>query len=248
MWSFIEVDILIKMLTRLADRFQFLWTFSEILESVCVLPQLLLLRQTTVPTVIDSFYLVTLGSYRAFYILNWIVRRVSGEHPHTTQVVFGTIQTALYLDFAWVYWTRQRVKLRNGALVDSDDFRRGWLVSRLLGKVDAEPEDDSTRAEGGLADPVAPRRVGSKGGWGARGISISADEDVPGGQQDHPSSKTKSRPAHTDAATRPEEVEGMLDGNDGDSDIDDALPSSDTSKAVPKGVGNGSEWSHEDDR
>jgi hypothetical protein len=33
---------------------------------VCVLPQLLLLRQTTVPTVIDSYYLLALGSYRAF--------------------------------------------------------------------------------------------------------------------------------------------------------------------------------------
>jgi hypothetical protein len=42
---------------------------------VCVLPQLLLLRQTTVPTVIDSYYLLALGSYRGFYILNWIHRR-----------------------------------------------------------------------------------------------------------------------------------------------------------------------------
>lgn len=41
-----------------------MWVFSEILESICVVPQLLLMRQTTVPTVIDSFYLATLGTYR----------------------------------------------------------------------------------------------------------------------------------------------------------------------------------------
>ena len=201
------------------------------------------------PTVIDSFYLVTLGSYRAFYILNWIVRRAAGDHPHTTQVVFGTIQTAFYLDFAWVYWTRQRVKLRNGALVDSEDFRRGWLVSRLLRKVHTEPEGEIARAEDGLGDAAAPRRVGSKGGWGARGISVSADEDVPRSQQDRSGSKTRNRPIHTDAATRPEETTGMLDGNEGDdSDIDDTLPSKITSKAAANDVGNGSEWRHQDDR
>ena len=47
--------------------FEMLWTFSIILESVCVFPQLLLLRQTNVPTVLDSGYILTLGSYRAFY-------------------------------------------------------------------------------------------------------------------------------------------------------------------------------------
>ena len=132
--------------------------------------------------------------------------------------------------------------------MDSDDFRRGWLVSRLLGKVNAEPEDDGARAEEGSEDVATPRRVGSKGGWGAHGISVSADEEVPRVQQDHSSSKIKNRPAYTDTATRPEEVAGMLDENDEDSDADDALPSRNASKTPPKDIGNGSEWMHEDDR
>src|SRR3954452_19220917 len=104
-----------------------LYTFSIILESVCILPQLLLLRQTSVPTVIDSFYLLALGSYRAFYILNWIERKVDEVYwrPDPVSITFGIVQTALYLDFAWVYWTRQRVKLRYGGIVDSDDISRG---------------------------------------------------------------------------------------------------------------------------
>jgi len=44
------------------------------------------------------------------------------------------VQTALYLDFAWVYWTRQRVKLRGGSIVDEADLGKGWLVRRFVGR------------------------------------------------------------------------------------------------------------------
>jgi len=83
---------------------QWLWDFSVILESVCVLPQLLLLRQTTVPTVINSFYLLALGTYRFLYVLNWIYRGVdpSSRPPNAVSVIFGVIQTALFIDFFWV--------------------------------------------------------------------------------------------------------------------------------------------------
>lgn len=158
-----------------------LWTFSIILESVCVIPQLLLLRQTTVPTVIDSFYLLTLGSYRAFYILNWIVRLASPEHHFEWRaVLFGVVQTAFYVDFAWVYWTRQRVKLRNGGVVDSDDLSRGFLVSRVLGQGDASMDDgESGPLDGVRSNGNAAAAAAKKGGnWGPRGISVSADEDV----------------------------------------------------------------------
>ncbi|KAL8640274.1 MAG: hypothetical protein Q9228_002788 [Teloschistes exilis] len=154
-----------------------MWTFSEILESVCVLPQLLLLRQTSVPTVIDSFYLVTLGSYRAFYILNWIVRYFGKEHyfePIAT--IFGIIQTAFYVDFAWVYWTRQRVKLRNGGVVDSDDLSRGLLVNRLVGQAETDEEVVVTTT---LQSPAQNPPTSLESKWGSRGISVSADEPLP---------------------------------------------------------------------
>lgn len=157
---------------------EILWTFSEILESVCIVPQLLLLRQTTVPTVIDSGYILTLGSYRAFYILNWIVRWGSkGPNPDWRSVICGIVQTAFYVDFAWVYWTRQRVKLRNGGVVDSDDLSRGFLVSRILGRVGANSEDEEAIA-GAVTNGSTRPKPGGGGKWGARGISVSADDDV----------------------------------------------------------------------
>lgn len=157
--------------------FKMFWVFSEILESVCVVPQLVLLRQTTVPTVLDSFYLVTLGFYRFLYVLNWIVRAAKEEeYRDPTSWVWGTIQTALIIDFAWVYWTRQRVKLRSGGVVDSEDFSRGWLVGRLAGRKSADFDEDE--------EQVATRNARADGQrknhWGRRGISVSADEDIEG--------------------------------------------------------------------
>ncbi|RMJ24706.1 Protein-ER retention receptor [Aspergillus sp. HF37] len=157
------------------------WGFSIVLESVCVLPQLLLLRQTTVPTVIDSYYLLTLGSYRAFYILNWLVRGFGEEKfwdPFAD--VFGIIQTAFYIDFAWVYYSRQRVKLRRGGVVDSEDFSRSWLVNKVLnfrGRRSAGDEEHRPLHDEEAGEEAEHGREGTNR-WGARGISVSADDTL----------------------------------------------------------------------
>ncbi|KAK3329595.1 ER lumen protein retaining receptor-domain-containing protein [Apodospora peruviana] len=176
---------------------EWLWVFSQILESVCVLPQLLLLRQTTVPTVITSFYIVFLGSYRALYVVNWFLRELdtNDRKPNPISIVFGLVQTAFYVDFAWVYWTRQRVKLRNGGVVDADDLRRGWLLNRIFGNkhIATHLEDhDDDRIDDEESAPALGREAsggrnggfgGGRGGparakWGSRGISVSADDGV----------------------------------------------------------------------
>lgn len=164
------------------------WTFSIVLESICVLPQLLLLRQTSVPTVITSFYLVFLGSYRALYILNWLMQAFDKvQRPdYWTGVVFGIIQTALYIDFAWVYWSRQRVKLRGGGIVDSDDLRNSYIVGSFIGRRNnrnsSEEDEDITEEDAALASQengvVRPSAPHSSRSWGARGISVSADDTL----------------------------------------------------------------------
>lgn len=160
-----------------------IWTFSIELESVCVLPQLQLLRQTSVPTVLDSYYLVTLGSYRFFYILNWIYRGVRERYFEPVAFIFGVIQTLLYIDFAWVYYSRQRVKLRGGGVVDSDDLSKSFLVRRFLGgrrshgsDEDIAEEDEAfVSQENGTIRPSAQRGASN---WGARGLSVSADSTL----------------------------------------------------------------------
>ena len=207
--------LLAPIATAIAQRkdfsfFEMLWTFSIILESVCVIPQLLLLRQTTVPTVIDSFYLLTLGSYRAFYILNWIVRLASSEHHFEWRaVLFGIIQTAFYVDFAWVYWTRQRVKLRNGGIVDSDDLSRGFLVSRVLGRGEPNVDDEERGSVDGVSSNGSTG-VPTKGGkWGPRGISVSADEDM----------MDQAGQTEGDSRTKDDGLAGLVEEDDSEDEI-----------------------------
>ncbi|KAI0473949.1 ER lumen protein retaining receptor-domain-containing protein [Xylariaceae sp. FL0804] len=231
--------------------FTWVWDFSQILESVCVLPQLLLLRQTAVPTVIDSFYLLTLGSYRALYCLNWVWREFdpNDRKPNAVSVVFGLVQTALYLDFFWVYYSRQRVKLRAGGVVDQDDIRRGWLLRRVFGnKRFAAADADGVDGDEESAPALGGRRNGDaaashqqqqrRSKWGARGISISADDpaleqDLGNGRVDEFSDAA----VDPDAKMRdPDELARALDGDDDDDD-DDGLP-----PAASSAMGGGNEW------
>lgn len=132
------------------------------------------------PTVIDSYYLVTLGGYRALYILNWIVRGATEHFFDPISVIFGVVQTALYVDFAWVYYSRQRVKLRGGGVIDADDLSKSFLVRRIIGRGSrADHEDDGDgdeEAQPGQQNDSAGR---SARNWGIRGISVSADETLP---------------------------------------------------------------------
>lgn len=198
---------------------QLLWVFSEILESVCVVPQLLLLRQTTVPTVIDSYYLVTLGAYRFLYVLNWIVRGATETgYRDPTSWVWGTVQTALMIDFAWVYYTRQRVKLRQGGVVDSEDLGRGWLVGRLAG-MGRKSADNFDYDEESAPQP----RNAQPNKWGRRGISVSADEGV------------LDAPKRKGGVDRDSESQPLADPaafEDDESD-DDAPPAAASSSAAP---------------
>lgn len=87
---------------------EILWAFSIWLESVAILPQLFMLQRTGQADTITTHYLFALGSYRALYILNWIYRYLnpSDEFWDPIAIVAGTVQTILYSDFFWIYYTK----------------------------------------------------------------------------------------------------------------------------------------------
>lgn len=214
-----------------------MWSFSEILESVCVLPQLLLLRQTTVPTVIDSFYLLALGSYRAFYCINWFIREldVNDRAPDAIAVIFGIIQTAFYIDFAWVYYTRQRVKLRGGGVVDADDLNRGWFLHRIFGKNAHAADDEESNVAG---------NGGGRARWGSRGISVSADEGVLDTGRHDDDDEGLHGAVDPDAKMRdPDDLAKAMDDDDDEEDTPlRAGQSSSRSNNTPPGIRSGDEW------
>lgn len=177
---------------------------------------------------IDSYYLICLGSYRAFYILNWIERLADKDERHfdPISVMFGIIQTGLYIDFAYVYYTRQRVKLRAGGVVDSEDLARGWLVGRFTKHHDLDEEEEPALGRADEQSNSNARDGNNK--WGRRGISVSADEGV----HDMHSNGEESRKPLAD----PDAFEDDLTDDEG------APPASSSA-----GVGNGSEWLDDDE-
>ncbi|KAH7347221.1 ER lumen protein retaining receptor 1 [Plectosphaerella cucumerina] len=87
---------------------EILWAFSIWLESVAILPQLFMLQRTGEAETITTHYLFALGIYRALYIPNWIWRYWS-EPSHKVDwiaIIAGIIQTILYSDFFWIYYTK----------------------------------------------------------------------------------------------------------------------------------------------
>ncbi|KAF1997235.1 ER lumen protein retaining receptor 2 [Amniculicola lignicola CBS 123094] len=87
---------------------EILWTYSIWLESVAILPQLFMLQRTGEAETITTHYLFALGAYRALYIPNWMYRYFM-EVPRfwdPIAVIAGIIQTILYSDFFWIYYTK----------------------------------------------------------------------------------------------------------------------------------------------
>jgi len=85
---------------------EILWSFSIWLEAVAILPQLFMLQRTGEAETITTHYLAALGAYRALYIPNWIYRYFSEGHVDPIAVTAGIVQTGLYIDFFYVYFTK----------------------------------------------------------------------------------------------------------------------------------------------
>ncbi|XP_065017740.1 ER lumen protein-retaining receptor A-like [Musa acuminata AAA Group] len=81
------------------------WVFSIFLEAVAILPQLILLQRSRNVDNLTNQYVLFLGAYRAFYILNWIYRYVT-EDDYSAWIAWiaGVVQTGLYADFFYYYF------------------------------------------------------------------------------------------------------------------------------------------------
>lgn len=85
---------------------EILWTFSIWLESVAILPQLFMLQRTGEADTITTHYLFSLGAYRALYIPNWLYRYFAENRFEANSVMAGIVQTLLYSDFFYIYYTK----------------------------------------------------------------------------------------------------------------------------------------------
>ena len=65
-----------------------------------------MLQRTGEAETITTHYLFALGAYRALYIPNWLYRYFADGWSDPIAVVAGIVQTVLYSDFFWIYYTK----------------------------------------------------------------------------------------------------------------------------------------------
>jgi len=84
---------------------ELLWTFSIYLESIAIMPQLILLQRYREVENLTGNYIFFMGAYRFLYILNWIFRAYHEPYYVHHYVVYfcGVLQTLLYVDFFYYY-------------------------------------------------------------------------------------------------------------------------------------------------
>lgn len=84
---------------------ELMWTFSIYLESIAILPQLVVLQRYREVENLTGNYIFFMGAYRALYILNWIYRAYTEKYYRHHYVVYfcGIVQTLLYADFFYYY-------------------------------------------------------------------------------------------------------------------------------------------------
>ena len=84
----------------------YLWYFSLFLESIAIIPQLILLRRCDEIENLTQEYIFFLGLYRALYIINWVYRAYMETRFHHNYTVYftGVLQTCVYVDFFYYYF------------------------------------------------------------------------------------------------------------------------------------------------
>ncbi|CAM9243687.1 unnamed protein product [Pylaiella littoralis] len=83
----------------------YFWIFSEVLEPLAIVPQLMMLQRYREVENLTGHYVFLLGTYRSLYIVNWVYRAYTefGYKHYILVYVAGLVQTLLYADFFYYY-------------------------------------------------------------------------------------------------------------------------------------------------
>jgi ER lumen protein retaining receptor len=96
--------------------FEVAWAFSIFLESVAILPQLIMITRHQKVENITALYMASLGAYRALYLANWVWRYWSEPHYWSPIAwVAGAVQTAIYSDFLWEFYKHKTDTTKSNA-------------------------------------------------------------------------------------------------------------------------------------
>ncbi|KAI5172694.1 ER lumen protein retaining receptor [Pancytospora epiphaga] len=84
---------------------EYLYTASLLIETVAILPQLVMIQEAGDCETLTSHYIFLLGLYRLCYAFSFIIRYLRGKGFDVLIVATSLIQTGLYVDFFVVYYS-----------------------------------------------------------------------------------------------------------------------------------------------
>eukprot|EP00752_Nemacystus_decipiens_P013858 g12304.t1 len=133
-----------------------LWLFSEVLEPLALLPQLLLFRGCTDAGRLAWVYVSLLSSYRGFYGLNWIYRAYTEPYytHHPTLYVAAVVHVGMYVVFLVDRKCRSPLHAppeEAGVMMEPSSAARKPLLENLRSTDDyfGDDESGSIEASGG---------------------------------------------------------------------------------------------------
>lgn len=84
-----------------ADRIQGLWTFSEFLEPLALVPQYIVCYRAKHVRLASVIYISAVGGYRVLYVFNWLYKRYCWHSAYNdyTSWIGGALECMLFFDF-----------------------------------------------------------------------------------------------------------------------------------------------------
>ncbi|CAJ1390185.1 unnamed protein product [Effrenium voratum] len=136
------------LLTNDYSLMEVLWTFSEFIEGFAMVPQYIFCyRERVNKDLGTSLYVVMLGSYRVFYALNWIYKKINMPRYSDIQSwIGGLVEIMFFLDFLNYRFTGNSI-----------------LRSFVL-KVDTKINEISDQVESKVLGTTRPERIETEGG------------------------------------------------------------------------------------
>ena len=97
--------------------YSLVWSWSIVLESIALLPQLYMLRKTNEVDTFSTRYILCLALYRFCYLVNWVIRLTFRDESLNAaelhfEVIFGIVQSLFVSDFVYRYFKSLNGKTR----------------------------------------------------------------------------------------------------------------------------------------
>ena len=99
------------------------YNISLALESVAILPQLVMTQESEDCESMTSKYIILLGFYRFFYLIYFCILKWQNRYIDTFMIITALVQTGLYIDFFYVYYQYVFTNKESGVNLERENLK-----------------------------------------------------------------------------------------------------------------------------